>query len=374
MSSESYALDNVADPAVIDHFSGRWAFLSNYFLAVVHLDGLKYPSVEHAYQAAKTHNPDIRTLIAETPDPDEAKRLGRCHLDRKDWEETKVAVMRVLVEEKFRDRKLLELLLSTGTAELVEGNDWGDEFWGRCQDRGENYMGLILMAIRLRAQRDTRNSENGLGVRPATAKVGRAAHASIPTAHGVFTAWACRVGSAQSDHLALTIGQVRDQENVLVRVHSECLTGEAFGSLRCDCGAQLDAALELIAKAGTGAVLHLRGHEGRGIGLLAKVRAYALQDAGFDTVDANCAMGFPVDSREYLAAAQMLSYLGVRSVRLLSNNPAKSAALTALGIKVTEQIPLGVAANPYDLRYLITKRDRMGHNLPGLPVLPWRAQ
>ncbi|MFD7629330.1 GTP cyclohydrolase II [Streptomyces sp. NPDC059851] len=367
----AHTTDSPLPPRVIDRFAGPWEFLSNYSAATVRLDGLAYPTVEHAYQAAKTLDPAIRERIAREPDPDEAKRLGRRHADREDWEEAKVAVMRSLVGQKFQEPALRERLLATGTAELVEGNDWGDEFWGVCAGHGQNTMGLILMAVREQARRDQSPSpaDQHTPTTDIAGSVGCAAQARIPTAHGVFTAWGYRNVLQGGEHLALTLGGIRGADRVLVRVHSECLTGEALGSLRCDCGPQLDAALAAVAAEGAGVVLYLRGHEGRGIGLLAKLRAYALQDAGFDTVDANASMGLPADARDYRVAAQMLADLGVRSVRLLSNNPDKAEALTALGVDVAERVPLLVEANVHSLEYLRTKRDRMGHDLPGLPEL-----
>ncbi|MFF2727593.1 GTP cyclohydrolase II [Streptomyces sp. NPDC058008] len=358
-------------PRAIDCFTGPWEFLSNYSAAPVQLDGALYPTVEHAYQAAKTLDETVRARIAEDPDPDEAKSLGRQHADRADWEEAKVAVMRSLVGQKFQDPALRERLLATGTAELVEGNDWGDEFWGVCAGHGQNTMGLILMAVREQARREqdpaTERHDSGAPATDIAGALGCAAQARIPTAHGVFTAWGYRNVLEGGEHLALTLGRIRGAERVLVRVHSECLTGEALGSLRCDCGPQLDAAMAAVAAEGSGVILYLRGHEGRGIGLLAKLRAYALQDAGFDTVDANASMGLPADARDYRIAARVLADLGVRSVRLLSNNPDKAEALTALGVEVAERLPLLVAANIHSLEYLRTKRDRMGHDLPGLP-------
>src|SRR5690242_14500034 len=171
----------------------------------------------------------------------------------------------------------------------------------------------------------------------------------MPTAHGVLTAVGYADGADGDGHLALVAGlgsdgRIPDGEDVLVRVHSECLTGEALGSHRCDCGPQLDASIEQIAAAGRGVVVYLRGHEGRGIGLLAKLQAYALQDRGLDTVDANTQLGLPADAREYVAAVDILADLGVRSVRLLTNNPAKVEALERHGIEVAERIPLVVAA------------------------------
>jgi 3,4-dihydroxy 2-butanone 4-phosphate synthase/GTP cyclohydrolase II len=199
--------------------------------------------------------------------------------------------------------------------------------------------------------------------------VDRAATTRLPTRHGEFTAvgYADRVDG--SEHLALVAGdlvdgRLADGRDVLVRVHSECLTGDVLGSQRCDCGPQLDAALAEVARTGRGVVVYLRGHEGRGIGLLAKLRAYALQDAGLDTVDANLELGLPADAREYAAAAQVLADLGVRSVRLLTNNPDKVAGLRRYGVEVTERVGLTVGVRPENIDYLRTKRDRMGHDLP----------
>ena len=155
-------------------------------------------------------------------------------------------------------------------------------------------------------------------------------------------------------------------------MHSECLTGDVFGSQRCDCGTQLNAAMAAIAAEGRGIVVYLRGHEGRGIGLLSKLQAYQLQDAGADTVDANTELGFPVDAREYSTGAQILADLGVSSLRLLTNNPAKIKGLSDYGLKVTGTVALPVSATPHNLRYLIAKRDRLGHliELPSHRAVP----
>lgn len=151
-----------------------------------------------------------------------------------------------------------------------------------------------------------------------------------------------------------------------MRVHSECLTGDVFGSLRCDCGPQLHASLERITDEGRGVVLYLRGHEGRGIGLLPKLRAYQLQEDGHDTLDANLELGLPADARDYASGARILTDLGVRSLRLMTNNPDKTAALVRHGLKVNGREPMPVQAGEHNLRYLRTKRDRMGHDLPWL--------
>jgi 3,4-dihydroxy 2-butanone 4-phosphate synthase/GTP cyclohydrolase II len=153
---------------------------------------------------------------------------------------------------------------------------------------------------------------------------------------------------------------------VLTRVHSECLTGDVFGSRRCDCGPQLDEALDRVVAEGRGVVVYLRGHEGRGIGLVAKLQAYQLQDGGRDTVDANLDLGLPADARHYGAATQILRDLGIGSVRLLTNNPAKVTNLEDYGVPVAERVPLTPHPNDHNIKYLLTKRDRMGHQLPGL--------
>jgi 3,4-dihydroxy 2-butanone 4-phosphate synthase/GTP cyclohydrolase II len=195
-------------------------------------------------------------------------------------------------------------------------------------------------------------------------RVHRAHSAVLPTRHGEFRVHAYRDLRTGSDHLALVAARgLADQP--VVRVHSECLTGDAFGSARCDCGAQLDAALELASAEG-GAVVYLRGHEGRGIGLLAKIGAYALQDQGRDTVEANIDLGWPADRREYGAAAAILEDLGARRITLLTNNPAKVAGLTAHGIEVIAVRGLEVGRTPHNEAYLRTKARAMGHLLPGL--------
>jgi len=197
--------------------------------------------------------------------------------------------------------------------------------------------------------------------------VERVATARVPLRYGEFTAVGYSSSYDNREHVAFVFGEIGDGEDVLVRVHSECLTGDVFGSLRCDCGPQLDAALGAVAREGRGVVLYVRGHEGRGIGLLHKLQAYQLQDLGSDTLDANLELGLPADARDYGTGAQILVDLGIHTMRLLSNNPAKRAGLEGYGLRIVGQVPLPVRANPENLRYLQTKRDRMGHviNLEG---------
>ena len=201
--------------------------------------------------------------------------------------------------------------------------------------------------------------------------VERAAEANVPLEQGMFRAIGYRSTYDAREHIAFVMGDIGtvppgadhapDADDVLVRVHSECLTGDVFGSLRCDCGPQLQAALAAVAAEGRGIVLYMRGHEGRGIGLLHKLQAYQLQDEGSDTVDANLELGLPADARDYGTGAQILRDLGVRTMRLLSNNPAKRVGLEGYGLTVTGNVKLPVQVTPHNLRYLQTKRDRMGH-------------
>ncbi|MBN0047697.1 bifunctional 3,4-dihydroxy-2-butanone-4-phosphate synthase/GTP cyclohydrolase II [Streptomyces actuosus] len=207
-------------------------------------------------------------------------------------------------------------------------------------------------------------------VTPSEPTVRREAEVTLPTAHGPFRAHGYRSTLDGVEHVALVHGEIGDGEDVLVRVHSECLTGDVFGSQRCDCGPQLDTALDRIQAEGRGVVVYLRGHEGRGIGLLSKLRAYELQERGRDTLDANLELGLPADARDYGAGAQILADLGVRSVRLMTNNPDKSDALLRHGIEVIGREPMPVTAGEHNLRYLRTKRDRMGHDLPWLDAAP----
>ena len=192
--------------------------------------------------------------------------------------------------------------------------------------------------------------------------VERVAETRLPTRYGEFQAVGYRSYFDQKEHIALTIGEWEPGEAVLVRIHSECLTGDVFGSMRCDCGEQLELALQTLAKEGTGALLYMR-QEGRGIGLHNKIKAYSLQDDGLDTIEANNALGFDADMRHYEASAQILLDLGVSKLRLLTNNPSKMVGLSGFGLEVQDRVPLEVPANEVNRKYLITKKLRMGHLL-----------
>lgn len=191
------------------------------------------------------------------------------------------------------------------------------------------------------------------------------AASKLPTPFAVFTMHGFLDEETGKEHVALTLGDVADGEPVLGRLHSECLTGDALFSLRCDCGAQLEAALRAIAAEGRGVLLYLR-QEGRGIGLLNKIRAYELQDGGADTVEANERLGFGADQRDYAMCRPMLDHLGIREVRLMTNNPRKLKALETYGIRLAERVPLHSGLNPHNQRYLATKAGKLGHLLGNL--------
>lgn len=191
----------------------------------------------------------------------------------------------------------------------------------------------------------------------------RFSSARIPTKLGEFTAHSYRNNFNKEENIALVLGDVADVDSPLVRVHSECLTGDLIGSLRCDCGSQFQTSLEMIGEEGVGIFIYLRGHEGRGIGLGKKLRAYNLQDQGLDTVDANLEQGLPVDSRDYYFAAKILQDLGVKKIRLLTNNPKKKSELEDEGIDIVLRVPLETAPTEENKRYLETKKTRLGHIL-----------
>src|SRR2546427_5378671 len=186
--------------------------------------------------------------------------------------------------------------------------------------------------------------------------------AGLPTRYGSFRIVSFSGGGQEGEHVALVKGRVTGKQDVLVRVHSECLTGDVFKSRRCDCGEQLDAALRLISAEACGVLLYM-AQEGRGIGLLNKLKAYELQEEGLDTVDANLALGFAADEREWGIGNQILAELGITTMRLLTNNPKKVSGVEAYGLKVTEQVPIEMAPHPENVRYLAAKRDKLGHKL-----------
>jgi 3,4-dihydroxy 2-butanone 4-phosphate synthase/GTP cyclohydrolase II len=295
----------------------------------------------------------IRSLIDPTIRPGDLARPGHIHVLRareggvlKRAGHTEAAVDLARMAGLYPAGVLCELVTEDGMgmARLPELE--------RFADRHDLPLISIAELIRYRRQREK--------------LVRRVAEARLPTDWGEFTCYAYQSVLDHETHLAFVMGAPQGEDNVLVRVHSECLTGDVFGSLRCDCGNQLRAAMAKIAHAGLGVVVYLRGHEGRGIGITHKLRAYKLQDDGRDTVDANLELGLPVDSREYGIGAQILVDLGITTMRLMTNNPAKRGGLEGFGLEIVDRVPLESVPNPENIRYLITKRERMGHLLEGL--------
>jgi GTP cyclohydrolase II len=337
-----------AEPSVLD----------NRHPARVLLESDWYSSVAHAYQAAKTSDPAVRAQFRQMPDADEAIRAGRAVRRRPGWAAVKLPVMRSLLAQKFADPVLRQGLLETGASVLVYDNNRGDTFWGRSAGAGENHLGRILSALRAGARYDAG---------PALPWcVERLADSRLPTRHGQLRAVGYRDLIDGREHLAVVCGEVGG-EAVLTRLHSECLSGDVLGSLRCECGQQLDLALRAIVRQRRGVVVYLRGHEGRGIGLLAKLWTHQLQDSGLDTVDANLALGLPVDGRDFRIGAAILADLRVSSVRLLTNNPDKVDDLKRRGVRVVERVPLLTEPGEENMRYLEAKRLRLGHDLPERP-------
>jgi 3,4-dihydroxy 2-butanone 4-phosphate synthase / GTP cyclohydrolase II len=295
----------------------------------------------------------IRSLIEATTRPGDLARPGHIHVLRareggvlKRAGHTEAAVDLARMAGLYPAGVLCELVTEDGLgmARLPE------------LERFAEHHGLLLISIaeliRHRRQREK--------------LVRRIAEARIPTEWGEFTCYAYQSVLDQETHLAFVMGAPQGQENVLVRVHSECLTGDVFGSMRCDCGDQLRSAMAKVAEAGMGVVVYLRGHEGRGIGIHNKLLAYQLQDEGLDTVEANLKLGLPADRREYGIGAQILVDLGITTMRYMTNNPAKYGGLDGFGLEMVERVPLQSAPNPENIRYLRTKAERMGHLLEGL--------
>ena len=291
----------------------------------------------------------IRTLVDSASEPYDLVQPG--HVFPLRYRDGGVLVRPGHTEASVDLARLAGLTPAGAICELV--NDDGTMKRGQQLRDFADEHGLVLVSIAdLIAHR-----------RRTESQIERVASTVLPTEYGDFTAYGYRNTVDGCEHLALVRGVVDGDEPTLVRLHSECLTGDVFGSLRCDCGPQLDAALRQVAGSG-GVIVYLRGHEGRGIGLLHKLRAYELQDTGRDTVDANLDLGLPADARDYGTGAQILADLGVKKVRLLTNNPAKLAGVQGYGIEVLERVGLAIEPTAYNARYLQTKRDRMGHDLP----------
>ncbi|MGF1682206.1 GTP cyclohydrolase II [Photobacterium minamisatsumaniensis] len=327
-------------------------FLSNFSPSPILLSNEVWPTSEHYYQAQKFEEPSIQKeiLLAETPD--EAFSLSRKYADKvkQDWMDVRHAVMRYIVFEKFRQNsQLTHLLVSTGDNLLTE-HSHKDNYWGDGGDgKGQNELGKILMEVR----------DYFSEIEPYNL-VHFVDSAKLPTQWGTFQMYGFVEQATGKEHLALVYGQLDENKPPLIRLHSECLTGDALFSARCDCGFQLSRAMENIVSAGSGVLFYLR-QEGRGIGLINKIRAYHLQDNGADTVEANEALGFDADMRNYDFCRGMLSFLNIKSVDLMTNNPRKVKALENAGININKRVALQEGNNPHNSGYLKTKASKLGH-------------
>jgi 3,4-dihydroxy 2-butanone 4-phosphate synthase / GTP cyclohydrolase II len=344
---EGAALDRLAVPLMTPH--NRERMRTAYTISVDARHGI----TTGISAADRAHT--VRVLVDSATEPHEIVQPG--HVFPLRYREGGVLVRPGHTEASVDLARLAGLNPAGAIAELV--NDDGTMKRGQQLREFADEHGLALVAINDLIRYRRRHER----------QVQRVTQTRLPTTHGTFTAYGYHNGVDDTEQLALVYGDLGDGDDVVARLHSECLTGDVFSSLRCDCGPQLHAALEAVVQHGRGVVVYLKGHEGRGIGLLHKLRAYSLQDAGHDTVDANLELGLPADSRDYGTGAQILSDLGVRSVRLLTNNPAKHAGLEVYGIPVHERLPMPVSPTAENLRYLRTKRDRMGHDLPALDAI-----
>ena len=344
---EGAALDRLAVPLMTPH--NRERMRTAYTISVDARHGI----TTGISAADRAHT--VRVLVDSATEPHEIVQPG--HVFPLRYREGGVLVRPGHTEASVDLARLAGLNPAGAIAELV--NDDGTMKRGQQLREFADEHGLALVAINDLIRYRRRHER----------QVQRVTQTRLPTTHGTFTAYGYHNGVDDTEQLALVYGDLGDGDDVVARLHSECLTGDVFSSLRCDCGPQLHAALEAVVQHGRGVVVYLKGHEGRGIGLLHKLRAYSLQDAGHDTVDANLELGLPADSRDYGTGAQILSDLGVRSVRLLTNNPAKHAGMEVYGIPVHERLPMPVSPTAENLRYLRTKRDRMGHDLPALDAI-----
>jgi len=329
-----------------------FGFLSNLALAPITVEGVEWPSSEHYYQAQKFSDPQLQRLVRQAPTPAEAFRLSREYAQfvKSDWLQLREQVMRYAVAEKFtQNPSYAYQLVATGEQVLTE-HSHKDSYWGDGGDgSGRNELGRILMEVR-----------SDLAEQEPYNLISYVDSAKLPTQFGTFQMNGFIESATGKEHLALVYGKLDPNEPVLIRLHSECLTGDALFSARCDCGFQLAKAMENIVEKGSGVILYLR-QEGRGIGLLNKIRAYHLQDDGADTVEANERLGFAADMRDYTFCKGMLGHLNINSVNLMTNNPRKVNALIKAGINIAERVPLQEGNNPHNEGYLKTKANKLGH-------------
>jgi GTP cyclohydrolase II len=329
-----------------------FGFLSNFALATIKVDGVKWASSEHYYQAQKFSDLQLQDLIRQAPTPDKAFSLSREYAQyvKSDWMAVRDSVMRDVVLKKFSQNPFYAYqLVATGEQVLIE-HSHKDTYWGDGGDGcGRNELGKILMDVR-----------TNLAMQTPYDLVSFVDSAKLPTKFGLFQMSGFIEKATGKEHLALVYGKIEPSEPILIRLHSECLTGDALFSDRCDCGFQLEKAMQNIVARGSGVILYLR-QEGRGIGLLNKIRAYHLQDDGADTVEANERLGFAADMRDYTFCQGILGNLNINTVILMTNNPRKVNALMKAGINIAERVPLQEGHNLYNDGYLKTKARKLGH-------------
>lgn len=329
-------------------------YLSNFASYSVYIDGRCWPTSEHFYQAQKFVGTAVFEHIASARTPAECFALSREHESavRDDWHQVKDAVMERAISTKFAQHPRLAFRLVATGESVIKEHSHTDSYWGDGGDgSGENRLGHILMRERQR-----------LAVQAPYNQLLYVDSCKLPTRHGLFRMHGFRELSNNREHVVLSHGSWSPEHAPLVRLHSQCLTGDVFTSLRCDCGPQLNRALGAIVEAGAGLLVYLP-QEGRGIGLLNKIRAYRLQEAGVDTVDANLQLGFAADLRDFSICRALLTYFSVNQVRLLTNNPDKISAMEKLGVEVVERVPIEIEANDHSRGYLETKNKKMGHLL-----------
>ena len=335
---------------------------SNFYQCPIKIDGVFWTTSEHFYQAQKFTDESSKEKVRKVKTAKEAFLLGK-NLDENrvvNWEDKRVQIMERVIYEKFTQHDFLkEMLLETGFSTLKE-NSPHDDFWGIGNNgKGKNVLGRLLMELRLKFK----NLEEAMSL-AKTKWMCIEDHVEIPTEYGKmkFNVYMDHKGK---EHLAIISGNIDTSDYVLVRIHSECITGDVFKSIKCDCGIQLDRAFKLIEEETNnkkgGIILYMRD-EGRGIGLGNKLRAYKFQQQGFDTIDANKIIQTPVDARDYVLPAEILKSLGINKVKLITNNPLKIKDLECQGIKV-KRMKINSSINPHNEEYLSVKNNMMGHKI-----------
>ncbi|WP_448550067.1 GTP cyclohydrolase II [Thalassotalea fusca] len=330
----------------------KYGYLSNFAPYPISFENSHWLTTEHCYQASKYKDPKIIEEIRNAASPELAFAISRKYAaqERPDWKDIRYDRMFEIVKAKFEQHKTLAYYLVSTKDCVIKEHSHKDSYWGDGGDgNGQNMLGKILMTIR----------ESLLQTVPFT-DLQYVESTKLPTQYGEFVMHGFIEPQSGQEHVALTLGKWERNEPVLLRLHSECLTGDAFGSLRCDCGPQLSQALENIANNGSGVLFYLR-QEGRGIGLLNKIKAYHLQDCGADTVEANTMLGFAPDQRRYSFCRGIFEFLNISRVELMTNNPAKISAVQDLGIEVVNRIQIELGQNEHNHAYLATKQKKMGH-------------